>query len=78
MFFTYIANSFYLVVVVFELVELEVVEFGLVVVGGIGASRNAIVLCTGKDIVPITRPIATIVTVEMATIINVALYFICI
>ena len=78
MFSIYMAKRSYLVVFVFEVVELELVEFELFVVGGIGASRNATVVCTGKDIVPITTAISTNVTVEMDTIIDVASSFICI
>jgi hypothetical protein len=56
-------------------VELETVEFGfVVVVGGIGASRNAIAVCIGNDITPIVRPIRANVIVETnKTIINVVL-----
>jgi TctA family transporter len=53
---------------------LDRVEFELVVVvGGIGASRNAIAVCIGNNIRPIVRPIRANVIVETNTIINVLL-----
>ena len=53
---------------------METVELELVVVGGIGASRNAIAVCIGNDITPIVRPIRANVIVETnKTIINVVL-----
>jgi hypothetical protein len=58
----------------FETVELETLELELVV-GGIGASRNASVGCTENGIIPIIKPISTNVTVEMNAIINVILSF---
>jgi hypothetical protein len=59
---------------VLVVVELETVELELVVVGGIGASRNAIAVCIGNDITPIVRPIKANVIVETnKTIINVVL-----
>ena len=59
---------------VLVVVELETVELELVVVGGIGASRNAIAVCIGNDITPIVRPIRANVIVETnKTIINVVL-----
>ena len=57
-------------------VELDRVELELVVAGGIGASRNATVVCTGNDIIPIISPIRTNVTVKTNSIINAALSFI--
>jgi hypothetical protein len=49
-------------------------EFEFVVAaGGIGASRNATVVCTGNDIIPLIRPIRTNITVETNSIINVLL-----
>jgi hypothetical protein len=59
--------------VVVVVVELDRVELELVVAGGIGASRNATVVCTGNDIIPIISPIRTNVIVETNTIINVVL-----
>ena len=58
---------------ILEVVALDRVEFELVVVGGIGASRNATAVCIGNDITPIVRPIRTNVIVETNTIINVVL-----
>jgi hypothetical protein len=60
--------------VVVLVVALDIVEFEFVVVaGGIGASRNATVVCTGNDIIPLIRPIRTNITVETNSIINVLL-----
>jgi hypothetical protein len=58
---------------IMEVVALDRVEFELVVVGGIGASRNATAVCIGNDITPIVRPIRANVIVETNTIINVVL-----
>jgi hypothetical protein len=61
--------------VVVLVVALDIVEFEFefVVAGGIGASRNATVVCTGNDIIPLIRPIRTNITVETNSIINVLL-----
>jgi hypothetical protein len=56
-----------------EVVVLDRVEFELVVVGGIGASRNATAVCIGNDIRPIVRPIRTNVIVETNTITSIVL-----
>jgi hypothetical protein len=57
---------------IMELVALDRVEFELVV-GGIGASRNATAVCIGNDITPIVRPIRTNVIAKTNTVINVVL-----
>jgi hypothetical protein len=68
--FSYPVEFEVLVVVELETVELELV----VVVGGIGASRNATAVCIGNDITPIVRPIRANVIVETnKTITNVVL-----